>query len=209
MSKHVSLKELSTYLDGEARRAGRIQQHLQECSECARVYSQLESMQAFLRETPQEKVGPSFAARVMGAVREQAQPSKGWAKRYPWALAASAAAVLLCAGLGVFAVLEFEEAQTPLSDEETASDVEPLVQAWLGEMEETFPAEGSQDQFVDELAYLDVLLTMAADPEVEETMPAAYEDEQDVDELVETLDEESADIFVELLATYDQGSWSP
>ncbi|MFO7776442.1 MAG: hypothetical protein R6W89_11660 [Candidatus Hydrogenedentota bacterium] len=209
MSKHVSLKELSAYLDGEARGAGRVQQHLQQCSECAQRYSQLENMQAFLRETPHEKVGPGFAAGVMCAVREEAQPSKGWVKRYPWALAASAAVVLLCASLGLFAVLELEESQTPLTEQETASDFDPLVQGWLGEMEETSPVDGSQDQFVDELAYLDVLLTMAEDPEVEEAMPAVYEDERDVDELVETLDEESADIFVELLATYDQGSWSP
>ncbi len=208
MSKHVSLKELSAHLDGQARGAGRIQQHLQQCPECARVYSELENVQGFLRKTPQEEVGPGFAARVMCAVREEAQPSKGWERRYPWALAASAAVVALCAGLAMFAMWAFEEAHTPRTDQEIASDLDSLVLAWLDEMEEMHMEEGHQDQFLDELAYLDILLTMAADPELEEAM-LVYEDEPHVDELVETLDEESADIFVELLATYDQGAWTP
>ena len=207
MSKHLSLKELSAYLDGEARGAARTQQHLLQCPECARVYRQLQDAQAFLQETPQEEVGPAFAARVMGAVREDAQPSTGWVKRYPWALAASAAVVALCVGLAVFATLEFEEARTPRSGQQIPSELDSFALVWLDEMEEAY-TEGYQDQFFDELAYLDVLLTMAADPEVETPMPA-YEDERDVDELVETLDEESADIFVELLATYDQRAWSP
>jgi len=225
MSKHVSLKELSAHLDGQARGAGRIQQHLQQCPECARVYSELENVQGFLRKTPQEEVGPGFAARVMCAVREEAQPSKGWERRYPWALAASAAVVALCAGLAMFAMWAavvalcaglamfamwaFEEAHTPRTDQEIASDLDSLVLAWLDEMEEMhMEEERHQDQFLDELAYLDILLTMAADPELEEAM-LVYEDEPHVDELVETLDEESADIFVELLATYDQGAWTP
>ena len=208
MSKHVSLKELSAYLDAQARGAGRIQQHLQQCPECAQVYSQLEDVQDFLQKTPQEKVGPGFAARVMCAVREEAQPSKGWVKRYPWALAASAVVVALCAGLAVFAVLVFEEAHPPRTSQGIASDLDSLVLVWLDEMEEMHMEEGHQDQFLDELAYLDILLTMAADPELEEAM-LVYEDEPHVDELVETLDEESADIFVELLATYDQGAWTP
>ncbi len=212
MRKHVSTRDLSAYLDGQARGARAIQEHLHQCPECARDYAQLEKVRGLLQDRPREQVGPAFAARVMTAVREEARPSEAWVGRRHWALAASAAAVVLCAGLALFALLGGQDGPTPWSAppeaRQPASESDALMLAWLAELDGVNDERGYQDLFFDELAYLEVLLTMAEDPWLEDAAPV-YQYETDMDELVETLDEESADIFVELLAAYGEGVWTP
>lgn len=75
MKKHLTTKDISAYLDGEHKRPGEVQKHLQQCADCAREHTALAKVSAHVRALPAPEVTHGFAARVLRAI-EGAAPAR-------------------------------------------------------------------------------------------------------------------------------------
>ena len=96
MRRHV-YRELSAYIDGEARSSERIAAHLDRCDACQREYTELLKLSASMKGLPYPDVRPEFTTRVMAHVRETAITPKRVTQ--PWVPVALALAVI-CTILG-------------------------------------------------------------------------------------------------------------
>lgn len=67
---HISLKELSAYADGEARRPDDIARHLQQCAECARRHMELAKLSANVQALTPPHVSPALLTRVLAHARD-------------------------------------------------------------------------------------------------------------------------------------------
>ncbi len=63
-------EELSAYLDGEARDAAAIEEHVRGCKACASEYAALVQVSRAMRALTPPDVHPAFTTRVMASVRE-------------------------------------------------------------------------------------------------------------------------------------------
>lgn len=92
MRNHLSSKELSAYIDGEARHPETVSAHLKTCTECEGHYRELVALSEQLRALPATNVRPGFVVRVLRALNE-ATPAQTPA-RPPLRLAAALAMTL-------------------------------------------------------------------------------------------------------------------
>ena len=104
MIRHVTQADLSAYMDGEARRPERIERHLAQCAACQAHLAAFGAVSAHVKALRSPSVHPSFAANVVGRIRE-AQPARS-ASHAPWrsyiAPAMAVAMVMLIAGVLAF-----------------------------------------------------------------------------------------------------------
>lgn len=143
MNRHIKQADLSAYVDGEARRPAQIERHLTSCPQCARAYAALQSLSNRMRAIEAPEVRSGFRTRVLGHVREQAQPARtGWPVWRPFgagmALAGTAVLALITALWAAQPNTAFEQRTTP----QTAA-VEPAGEdAYLASIETPY-AEAS------------------------------------------------------------------
>lgn len=96
MNKRISAKELSAYVDGEARNPDAVRAAIETSQEVAREHLALQQVSARLRALPEPEIRPGFAHRVVAHVRannSEAVRSSSW--RLPVAASLAAAAILL------------------------------------------------------------------------------------------------------------------
>lgn len=92
MRNHLSLKELSAYIDGEARRPETVSAHLQACTDCEDRYRELVALSERLHAIPVMGARPGFVGRVLRAL-DDATPARTPA-RMPLRVAAVVAMTL-------------------------------------------------------------------------------------------------------------------
>lgn len=99
---HISLKELSAYADGEARRPDHIARHLQQCAECARRHMELAKLSANVQALTPPQVSPALLTRVLAHARDIEPHSTRRAPRVARVLAGALAVVALAVGWFAF-----------------------------------------------------------------------------------------------------------
>lgn len=105
MSRHISIEELSAYLDGEADDPLGVAQHITECPECAERYHGLRALSECLQEVPEREVRPEFLGQVMARLngvpidRNLRYAAPRWRVA---TLTALAATLLITLGLQIF-----------------------------------------------------------------------------------------------------------
>lgn len=72
MRNHLSSKELSAYIDGEARRPETVSAHLKTCTECEGRYRELIALSEQLRALSATNARPGFVTRVLRALDDAA-----------------------------------------------------------------------------------------------------------------------------------------
>lgn len=144
MKLHLNHRELSAYVDGEAKRPERIARHLQQCPACAKAHVALQKLSANVQSVTPPAAIHGFAERVIREIRAHD------AKRRPasqprwqrWGMPLAAAAALVVVGL-----VTLENVQGPMGDPvalESVSPSEALRAALVEGMLET-PATDTTD----------------------------------------------------------------
>jgi hypothetical protein len=124
MMKHLTEDELVLYFYGEGRRAGHVDQHLEECAECAALYKDIAGTLALVG-TPDapargEEYGEDVWQRIRHDLGEQERVGgAAWLNWHRSALAA-AAAILLAVSLGVAGIWPFRPPSRAASPPTTA-----------------------------------------------------------------------------------------
>lgn len=198
--KHLSQRELSAYLDGEARHPERIASHLAACTACEGAYQHLVRMSAALRNLPEPEVRPEFATRVMAHVREvKPMPRRLVPRWLPLGLAAIAIAAIV--GSAWFLDSSDSDSSTRHSAYEISSG---------GSNATSFDAGMRLDEalILDGYAGLDDWTAEAVEPIVTEdwTTPLveAWGPRDDLDSLLMELDASAEANFRDLLWLYAQ-----
>ena len=215
MRNHLSLKELSAYVDGEARRPEIVSAHLEACPECEGRYRELIALSGQLRSLPAPKARPGFAMRVLRALDEPA-PNRIPA-RHPMRVAAFAAAALFMSAtmVSVYYANRPVLAPTPIAVSIPAVQSMTLAQqeeALVLELEQLMAEHPDYDSPL--LAYDitndaqpetatedDMLLALMEDDMFLQYGQAWVEDE-DFDTTVNRLDSEQTEILKSLLREY-------
>jgi anti-sigma factor RsiW len=89
---------LDAFIDNEvcSSEAALVQQHIEDCSECASLLEDLLALKKTLRELPQDKPSPALKARVLERLDKEAKGRiPAWLGFRPWPLAVGAAAALI------------------------------------------------------------------------------------------------------------------
>lgn len=210
--RHISIKEMSAYLDGEARRPDAVRAHLERCAECARSHAELAKLSAHVRRLKEPKVSPAFATRVMAAVRETAPPPRPiW--NWQWSAALGLAVVAVLAASAVMLMREplppprmAKQAPSAVipSDAETKRMMADIANRIAGGEDPGIPGDGlplwndGQESAVsgrDEL-------TALAQTEWFGALAGEVEADEDVDTLLSSLSPEQARVFERLLDAY-------
>lgn len=100
-SPHV-LKELSAYIDGEARDPDRIARHLQSCPDCARRHLDLLKIAYQIRGLEGPAVSAGFEGRVVARAAEPQEREISWLWAGDHPLVACAAIFAVIAGVAAF-----------------------------------------------------------------------------------------------------------
>jgi anti-sigma factor RsiW len=106
MNCHDAQSLMHGYLDGELDLGGSLQceQHLRECSACAKAVAEQQTLQAALKaDTLYYRAPENLRERLRSTLRKQGGPR---AARFPWRLVAAAACVVFFMGLG-FVLAQF------------------------------------------------------------------------------------------------------
>ena len=208
MKRHIQQAELSAFLDGETRRPAQIERHIAGCPQCARAYAALKALSSRIQGLEAPEVRSGFRTRVIGNVREQAQPARGsWPVWRPFAAGmamAAVAALALIAGLwagqpGV--MLDTQAPQTaevrlqPSEDALLASIETPYAEAsdtaWLFASAAVGPEPESES--------VDELLVALANIEYFDHESVQFAAEPDINTAVVTMDDDERTTFLRLL----------
>lgn len=71
MKSHISIEELSAFLDGEASDVSSLEAHLESCDHCRDRVAALKHDVSLLQSIPEPEVHPAFVARVIATIKEQ------------------------------------------------------------------------------------------------------------------------------------------
>lgn len=206
--KHISIDELSAYIDGEAKRPEAIRDHLQRCAECAQRHTQLAKLSSHLRTLPAPEVSPAFATRVMASVRE-ARPEPAGFRWLRWAsvgVGVAAALVLAAAWM-----VNRPPAPPPAVANNTptaAANPERLMQIIAARIEQgEDPGIAGYDMGeLDDVEAVpessDVELAALAQSEYFEPLANELEAEIDIDTMIASLNPEQVRVFKQLLSAY-------
>lgn len=123
-SLHV-LKELSAYIDGEARDPERIARHLQSCPDCARRHLDLLKIAYQIRGLEGPPVSAGFEGRVVARAMEAPEREFSWKWPGGHPLVACAAIFLVIAGVAAFNTMRADA--PPLTGADSAPALNP---AW-------------------------------------------------------------------------------
>jgi hypothetical protein len=199
---HISIEELSAYIDGESRRPEAVREHLQACAECARRHTELAKLSSHLRALSTPEVSPAFATRVMATVRETA-PSRG---RFGWH-------ALLPAGIGLAAAVVLAglwfAGRPPVTPSDLAQshpaavNTDRLMQA----IADRIAAGDDPGEFValapdDAATTSDDDLAQLAQAEWFGPLADEVEADEDVDAMLSSLNPEQVQVFKQLLVDY-------
>jgi len=215
MEKHV-VEELSSYIDGEAKRPERIARHLQHCEQCARRHMELLRLSEHLRALPGPAARPEFVTRVLAEVREQQAAPRLWP--WTWAVPATAcaAALLLMASLILYSVSTPEVAPvgvtvaaTPavplierVDDTEIVSQVEQLLARGADISILALPPHTlDEPEGLAPLAFDDFVEGVAVATALDELPEAIFPDD-DLYSLIDDLQDAELAAFQELVASY-------
>lgn len=210
MKTHITLEDLSAYIDGEVKDAEGLRAHLQQCSECAQRHVALARISASVQALPAPEPRAGFAKRVVAAIED------GEAIRRPWwqylgAPLALAATVLLVAGL--LAVRRGTDTTAP-----AGPDVAQAGKDAAGSASQAV-APGDSSEFADDWSGSDWVMAGARTAEGVETETehllmalaevrwfdslALYADNgRDVDAAFAVVYEEQPEAVLEVLTTY-------
>ena len=215
MRNHLSSKELSAYLDGEARRPGAVSAHLEVCPECEGRYRELIALSKQLRSLPATKARPGFAARVLRALVEPT-PNR-IPERHPMRVAAFATAALFMSAtmVSIYYANQPVLAPTPVAVSTPVAQSMTLAQqeeALVLELEQLMAEQPAYDSPL--LAYDmtnegeptvatvdDMLLALMADDALLQYGQTWLEDE-DFDTTVNKLDRNQTETLMSLLREY-------
>jgi len=213
--EHV-LDELSAYIDGEAQEPARIARHLQFCELCARRHMELLRLSANLRGMAQPETRPEFVTRVVAcAAAEQARPETRRAGRWvltlpQWGMAAAAAIFIVAAGLnswqlmhpGTAPVVESPQPVAVSGEEALAAAFEGLIAQGVDPALLSPPEETAEEPAAE--VPLEAVLDLLAD---NSGSTGSWEDAyagEEAGNTMESLDQEEADAFLEVLREYVQ-----
>jgi anti-sigma factor RsiW len=114
------------YVDGELEltKSVEIDQHLQECPNCAHAYADLQALRTMIKDgAPYFHVPSSLQKRIQSSVRK-ASKAAPYTAVYPWRLlAVAAAALLLLAGWGLLRIASPNSDRPLLTQELLASHI--------------------------------------------------------------------------------------
>ena len=215
MRNHLSSKELSAYVDGEARRPQTVSAHLETCPECEGRYRELIALSGQLRSLPASKARPGFAARVLRALNEPT-PNRIPA-RHPMRVAAFAAAALFMSAtmVSVYYANQPVLAPRPVAVSPPAVPSMTLAQqeeAWILELEQLVAEHPDYDTPL--LAYditndaepavatVDDMLLALMEDDVLLLYSQAWVEDEDFDSSVNRLDPEQTEALKSLLREY-------
>ena len=88
---HITESELSAYIDGEVQNESEIQQHLEECPQCAEKLEQLKSISDSLQTLPTPDASDAFGHRVVDILDKGTKVGK---RPYAWRYASIPVALL-------------------------------------------------------------------------------------------------------------------
>ncbi|MDX9971703.1 MAG: hypothetical protein RBU21_01805 [FCB group bacterium] len=206
--KHVSIDELSAYLDGEARHSTAVRDHLQRCAECAQRHAELAKLSSHMRTLPAPDVSPAFATRVMAAVRETRPEPLGF-RWLRWAsVGMGVAAGLVLAAAWVMNRPPAAPPAVAANSPAHAVDAERLMQvieARIAQGEDPGAVEyagADWDNAEAVPASADLELAQLAQSEWFDPLAEEVESTIDVDTMIASLSPEQVQVFKQLLAAY-------
>ncbi len=208
MKKKEVGEELSAYLDNEANDPEAVARLLQRDAGAATRHMAMAKLSAHMRAMEAPEVDPAFTTRVVAQVREAQEARSARWRRMRAPMFAAAAAGLLVAMAGLYALTTREQelptnqwaqvdpdAVMEVLEEKLAEDPEALEPSWAFEAA-SYPETGAPaDPWVDALAGEDWFVAFAD----------AYDSNEDLGTLLFSLDESETEVFRELLVSYAQG----
>lgn len=206
--KHISIDELSAYLDGEAKHPAAVREHLQRCAECAQRHAELGKLSSHLRTLPAPDVSPAFATRVMAAVRE-ARPEPSGYRWLRWASGSFGVAVALV--LAAAWVMNRPPAAPPAvaaNPPAQAVDADRLMQvieARIAQGEDPGAVEYAAADWDNTEAIpvsADLELALLAQSEWFDPLAEEVDSNTDVDTMISSLSPEQVRVFKQLLTAY-------
>lgn len=206
MIKHLTIEQLSEYMDGEAKRPAQTREHLQQCAECAQRHMALSRVSSHVAALPVPEVSIGFASRVLRAIEEKQLRTRPWFLGYPvGALAAAALVVALSttAYLGIPRTPTPDVATTlvPQDDQLYLAELEAKVAD--GEALSFFVVDEVGEEYSTELASGDEILVALAGANWFEAFADAWDSEPiDVDTALAQLDAQEIENFRILLGEY-------
>lgn len=204
--KHISIDELSAYIDGEARHPDAIREHLQRCAECAQRHTQLAKLSSHLRTLPAPDVSPAFATRVMAAVRE-ARPEPAGFRWLRWAsVGVGVAAALVLAAAWLTSRPAPPPAVVAGNSPAAAADPDRLMQVIAERIERGEDPGLVEADALDDAesipASADLELALLAQSEWFDPLADEVETEIDIDTMIASLNPEQVRVFKQLLSAY-------
>jgi hypothetical protein len=131
--KHLTEDELVLYFYGEGRRAGLVDQHLEECVECAALYKDIAGTLALIGTPDTPARGEQYGEEVWQRIRhdlgeQERMGGAGWLDWQRSALAA-AAVVLLAVSLGMAGIWPFRASSSRTPSSSSPSAAGPIIDA--------------------------------------------------------------------------------
>lgn len=211
MNKRISAKDLSAYIDGEARNAEAVHNAIEQSDTVAREYQALKDLSAKVQDLPEPELRPGFAQRVVAHVQDDA-PVASFA--FPWRLPvaaslAAAAVVLVVTLLTGLNPNIAEPARSTVAQPAPETDTMADEAALLAELERRVAADESVQAFVTarfdnapqpaELYTEDLVLALFASEDIASAGQAFTAHAADYRPALRGLDEEQSIVLKELL----------
>lgn len=179
-ARHIARKELSAYLDGEARRPAEVEGHLRECPECAERLRQLRALSVGLRNMAAPDVHAAFLTRIQAEV-SQVRPAR---RRRGLLFGPVVAVAAIWVAAAIWLVRPMEPAPPPPSFHAESGGSDSFLEegAWTG-FAGIGPAfeEAPEEALLADLAYApwfdDLARTVEADRDVEDLVLSLSEPE--------------------------------
>jgi len=215
MKKQITNEELSSFLDGEAKRPEEIERRIQQSEETARRYNTMSKISTQIRSLPELEVRPGLSGRVAASLGESNS-----SRRFVWPLRATVAALAVAALATVLVVTDLDENTLPpgleiainvpapvVPTEDTASETEKEL---VAELERRLSTASSASTFVsasyyenpEPLVELPEEILLALAPAVWLETFASLDSTQDYRIQLGSLSEMEKMIFVQLLEEY-------
>jgi hypothetical protein len=127
MKKHLTVEDISAFLDGEHDREAEVRKHLQQCADCAREHVALQKLSAHVQALPECEVTLGFSTRVLRAIEDSQPMPRTWRRHFWLPIGAGmAAAMVAMVGLVVLSQTEpvMDDAASPVALQEPSRSID-------------------------------------------------------------------------------------